>query len=324
VILLPKNWAGFQHYKDRNPTWIRLHRSLLDNLEFHALSPNAAKTLVLLWLVAAERVDGHFDGDAKYLSFRLRMRLEDVQAAMDELLKAGFFVPAEEAPQEPEGKSLAQQIREKNGFGSRHISDRVKRTVWERDGGKCRHCEATEDIEFDHIHPVSKGGGSSEENVQLLCRPCNRKKRVKTAEQVGTPAQPWLSLRTSETETETETETKKEKREARATRFALDSLPDDWKAFCKQERPDLTPEKTFAAFGDYWRGTPGAKGRKLDWTATWRNWVRNEKRAPQSRADLVAPKPPSATPYVGPEFVAPTAETLKASQKLTELLRRTA
>lgn len=27
-------------------------------------------------------------------------------------------------------------------------------------------------------------------------------------------------------------------------------------------------------FRDYWRAQPGAKGRKTDWPATWRNWIR--------------------------------------------------
>lgn len=27
-------------------------------------------------------------------------------------------------------------------------------------------------------------------------------------------------------------------------------------------------------FRDYWRSVPGAKGRKADWPATWRNWLR--------------------------------------------------
>ena len=27
-------------------------------------------------------------------------------------------------------------------------------------------------------------------------------------------------------------------------------------------------------FRDYWHGKPGAAGRKVDWSATWRNWVR--------------------------------------------------
>ncbi|MEE2041258.1 hypothetical protein Q8791_28940 [Nocardiopsis sp. CT-R113] len=30
------------------------------------------------------------------------------------------------------------------------------------------------------------------------------------------------------------------------------------------------------SFVDYWRGVPGARGRKLDWVATWRNWMRRE------------------------------------------------
>jgi hypothetical protein len=32
------------------------------------------------------------------------------------------------------------------------------------------------------------------------------------------------------------------------------------------------------AFCDYWRSMPGAKGRKADWVATWRNWMRREQK----------------------------------------------
>jgi hypothetical protein len=27
-------------------------------------------------------------------------------------------------------------------------------------------------------------------------------------------------------------------------------------------------------FRDYWRGQPGQRGVKLDWQATWKNWIR--------------------------------------------------
>src|SRR5262245_2048221 len=32
--------------------------------------------------------------------------------------------------------------------------------------------------------------------------------------------------------------------------------------------------REFNKFADYWRGVSGAKGTKLDWNATWRNWMR--------------------------------------------------
>jgi len=64
-------------------------------------------------------------------------------------------------------------------------------------------------------------------------------------------------------------------------------LPDDWAAWAKQTRPDLNLHETANRFADYWHGIAGAKGRKADWLATWRNWVRNQnqkKITPQQQA----------------------------------------
>ena len=70
---------------------------------------------------------------------------------------------------------------------------------------------------------------------------------------------------------------------SRGTRLPTDfEFPDDWFDFCKQERPDLKPVEVFATFRDYWIAQPGSKGVKADWTATWRNWVRNQKTIQQS------------------------------------------
>ena len=41
------------------------------------------------------------------------------------------------------------------------------------------------------------------------------------------------------------------------------------------ERPDLDFDLEHRKFADYWIAQPGAKGRKVDWNATWRNWIRN-------------------------------------------------
>lgn len=68
---------------------------------------------------------------------------------------------------------------------------------------------------------------------------------------------------------------------ARASRMPADqALNQDWFDFCKTERPDLDPIATFEKFKDYWTAKPGKAGTKLDWLATWRNWVREEKRQP--------------------------------------------
>lgn len=65
----------------------------------------------------------------------------------------------------------------------------------------------------------------------------------------------------------------------RASRLTDDWFPsDDDVSFCETERPDLKPGEVACRFRDYWIAQPGAKGRKVDWSATWRNWVRNEKK----------------------------------------------
>lgn len=71
-----KNWAEFQHFKDRTPPWIKLYRKLLDDMEWHLLDPQPAKTLVSLWLIASE-YEGSLP-DSKKLAFRLRLSEKQV------------------------------------------------------------------------------------------------------------------------------------------------------------------------------------------------------------------------------------------------------
>lgn len=54
-------------------------------------------------------------------------------------------------------------------------------------------------------------------------------------------------------------------------------LPDDWKTWAERERPDLDAATVAESFRDYWTAKPGKDGRKADWQATWRNWVRNQR-----------------------------------------------
>jgi hypothetical protein len=79
-------------------------------------------------------------------------------------------------------------------------------------------------------------------------------------------------------EKEKEKESKPKSRDATATRLPADWKPDGAEiAFCKSKRPDLNPECVADRFRDYWLAQPGINGRKTDWKATWRNWVRSER-----------------------------------------------
>lgn len=67
----------------------------------------------------------------------------------------------------------------KSGPKRDQIPEDVKLVVWTRDGGACIRCGAKQGLHFDHIIPVSKGGGNSEENIQILCKKCNLQKSDK-------------------------------------------------------------------------------------------------------------------------------------------------
>ena len=96
-----------------------------------------------------------------------------------------------------------------------------------------------------------------------------------------------LQIAIPETERETEAETKKEKKTL-GKRLASDfSFPKEWEEFCQTERPELSPVKTFDQFKDYWIAQAGQKGVKLDWFATWRNWVRSTNAPKMNPADFV-------------------------------------
>ena len=208
----PKNWTHFQHYKDRCPPWIKLHKELLNDRSFMTL-PTASKALApLLWLLASETKDGSFDASIDELVFRLRMPESDIKTGLKSLIDKGFFID--------DGNVLAE-----------------------------RYQDAIPETE-------------------------------------------------TETETEAEAEVKKKRTATRGAR-----LPADWKpnaelvAWSKTERPDLDLRKVFEEFKDYWSSVPGLKGVKLDWDATWRNWVRKQTAVKASFAQQASDVVRSTVPY---------------------------
>ena len=194
--LKPKNWDKFQHYKDRCPPWIKLHRDILNDRIFASL-PIASKALApLLWLLASESKDGSFNADSEELAFRLHIASNEIAEGLKPLIDKGFFVDA-----------------------STMLAPRLQLAIPER-----------------------------------------------------------------ETERETEIEVEAKPKQSRGTRLPADWVPnEDQIHFCKTNRSDLSPQTTADRFRDYWSAQPGARGLKLDWDATWRNWVRAERIQPAAQ-----------------------------------------
>lgn len=86
----------------------------------------------------------------------------------------------------------------------------------------------------------------------------------------------------------TNTNNKKEKNSAaKGGRLSPDWIPSpELEAWTQSEAPGLHVPREVEKFRDYWLAQPGQKGVKLNWDATWRNWIRRN-------ADS---KPAAATP----------------------------
>jgi len=243
-----KNWHVYQHYKDRNPPWIKFHVSLLSDYGFCSLPDYLKLQLCLLFLLAS-KLDNKIPNDPGYIQNQLHVE-NDVR--IDLLMEKGFIVPW----------SPPDDI----DWGNRYIPKELKDKVFKRDCGVCQACGSKQDIEYDHIIPVSHGGESIEENLQLLCRSCNRRKRAMGAADWVNKYAPHLRSRLLRSTAclrsiETETETKKEKKN--------NKLPPAIKAF--RSAVHRYPAKSwYQDIDDIVGRDPDDVGR---WRAVCKDWV---------------------------------------------------
>ena len=130
MSLTPKNWKSFQHYRDRAPIWIKLHRSLLDDFAFHRL-PVASKALApMLWLLASEYSDGEITAELDEIAFRFRMSRDDLDDALTPLIDGGFFVssdPLAVRKRDAMPEKRREETERETETESRSIKDRPER-----------------------------------------------------------------------------------------------------------------------------------------------------------------------------------------------------
>jgi hypothetical protein len=81
-----KNWHEFQHFKDRSPPWIKLYKYILDDPNWHELSGDDSKVLIMLWLIASDdkTMQGNLP-DKKTIAFRLRITESKLNQSLTKL-----------------------------------------------------------------------------------------------------------------------------------------------------------------------------------------------------------------------------------------------
>lgn len=82
-----------------------------------------------------------------------------------------------------EKHGISQNMNEAIREEAMKLNDSVKKKVFERDGYVCSVCGNSEKLCIDHIFPVSRGGFTKMENLQILCEKCNLQKGNKTMDE---------------------------------------------------------------------------------------------------------------------------------------------
>lgn len=107
--LAVRNWHKFQHYRERNPVWVKAYVELLDNPDWLAL-PDAAKgQLFGLWLLAAKRAN-RIPHDAKSLHVLLGVT---GKLYLAELVAGGWLEEVEASDASKPASSSASKVASK-------------------------------------------------------------------------------------------------------------------------------------------------------------------------------------------------------------------
>lgn len=136
-------------------------RCLESHMELLDVSPNARSIQYRCTHCGKSTRAAAFSEESSAVGL-LKAELDAVNSRRAEKAEAFFVTPAAPLPYE-------QTTREP-------IPEATRSEVWRRDHGRCVRCGSNQQLQFDHIIPVSKGGATTAPNLQLLCQACNRKK----------------------------------------------------------------------------------------------------------------------------------------------------
>lgn len=126
-------WDDFQHYKHRDPPWVKLHRRLLDNFAWSRL-PDASKGhLVGIWLLAS-RHDNHVPYEPEWVATRIGAT---GAVPLQVLVDAGFIEMCPEGGKvrAPRKRTASKALAPRKRTADPETEKRQRREETEAEGG---------------------------------------------------------------------------------------------------------------------------------------------------------------------------------------------
>lgn len=156
-----------KRFKDRQRAWRLAH-------------PERLKAARAAWYVAnSERHKAYSRAWYAANSERAKAVVSSYQRAHPERVKAWKSAWSRAHPEEVVQYALNYRAR-RRGAPGRHSLQEWKEKC-ELLGNVCFYCGEAGPLERDHNVPLTRGGSDSIDNILPACRPCNAKKRTKTA-----------------------------------------------------------------------------------------------------------------------------------------------
>lgn len=218
-----------------------------------ALRGNAPAQVLALYLMTCPHANmiGVFHCPVLYMAHETGLGMEGASKALQSLIEAGYCTYDEASETVFVHRMAAYQVAESLKAGDNRVKG-VERE-WQNIG------PAALKQAFFAIYSVAfhlPGEAKNTSPLQAPSKPLASQEQEQEQEHIEAPSA----------------------KSPRGTALPKDwTLPDDWKTWAEKERPDVDVVTVSESFRDFWIAKPGKDGRKADWQATWRNWVRNQR-----------------------------------------------
>lgn len=110
----------------------------------------------------------------------LMQAMTDAGAPMGAILIAVRAIEERDRAEKDRKARDAAKTRLYRSRGGGAIPDDLRLSVYERDQYCCVYCGSGDNLQCDHVVPVSKGGATTLENLATACRTCNVRKKIGT------------------------------------------------------------------------------------------------------------------------------------------------